>query len=46
MTALGIEGAHAKLDALVAEAESVLKPFGAKADVLRATARFIANRRT
>ena len=46
VTALGIEGAHVKLDALVAEAESVLKPFGAKADVLRATARFIANRRT
>ena len=46
VTALGIAGAHAKLDALVAEAESVLKPFGAKADVLRATARFIANRRT
>ena len=46
VTALGIDGARAKLDALVAEAETVLKPFGAKADVLRATARFIANRRT
>jgi farnesyl diphosphate synthase len=46
VTALGIEGAHAKLDALVAEAETVLKPFGAKADTLRAAARFIANRRT
>jgi farnesyl diphosphate synthase len=46
VTALGIKGAHAKLDALVAEAETVLKPFGAKADTLRATARFIANRRT
>ena len=43
---LGVAGAHAKLDALVAEAETVLKPFGAKADVLRATARFIAQRRT
>ena len=46
VTVLGVAGAHAKLDALVAEAETVLKPFGAKADVLRATARFIAQRRT
>ena len=46
VTALGIEGARAKLDALVAEAETVLKPFGSKADILRATARFIAKRRT
>jgi len=46
VTVLGIKGAHAKLDALVAEAEAVLKPFGAKADILRATARFIAQRRT
>ena len=46
VTALGIEGAHAKLDELVAEAETVLKPFSAKADTLRAAARFIANRRT
>jgi farnesyl diphosphate synthase len=46
VTALGIEGARAKLDTLVAEAEAVLKPFGQKADILRATARFIAQRRT
>ena len=46
VTALGIAGARAKLDALIAEAESVLKPFGAKADILRAAAHFIANRRT
>ena len=43
---LGIAGAHAKLDELIAEAESALAPFGGKADVLRATARFIAQRRT
>lgn len=43
---LGIAGAHAKLDELIAEAESALAPFGVKADVLRATARFIAQRRT
>jgi farnesyl diphosphate synthase len=46
VTALGIAGARAKLDALVAEAEAVLAPFGAKAGILRATARFIAQRRT
>jgi farnesyl diphosphate synthase len=43
---LGIAGAHGKLDELVAEAESALSPFGAKADILRAAARFIAQRRT
>jgi farnesyl diphosphate synthase len=46
VSTLGVKGAHAKLDALIAEAESALAPFGAKADVLRATARFIAQRRT
>jgi len=46
VTALGVAGARAKLEALVAEAESVLVPFGAKAGILRATARFIAQRRT
>jgi farnesyl diphosphate synthase len=46
VSTLGVAGARAKLDALVAEAESVLSPFGAKADILRATARFIAQRRT
>jgi farnesyl diphosphate synthase len=43
---LGIEGARARLSALLAEAEAALAPFGAKADILRATARFIAERRT
>jgi farnesyl diphosphate synthase len=43
---LGIAGAHAKLDALVAEAEAALSPFGEKADILRAAARFIAQRQT
>jgi len=42
---LGVKGAHAKLDALVAEAVDALAPFGAKADTLRAAARFIAERR-
>ena len=46
VSTLGVAGAHAKLDSLIAEAETVLKPFRAKADVLRAAARFIAQRRT
>ncbi len=46
VSTLGVKGAHAKLDTLIAEAESALAPFGAKADVLRAAARFIAQRRT
>ena len=42
---LGIKGAHERLAALVAEAEAALSLFGAKADVLRAAARFTAERR-
>ena len=45
VSTLGIAGAHARLDALVAEAEAALAPFGRKADILRATAHFVANRR-
>jgi len=43
---LGIAGARKKLDEFVGEAEDALARFGAKADVLRATAHFIAERRT
>lgn len=42
---LGSEGARAKLASLVAEAGAALAPFGAKADMLRAAARFVAERR-
>jgi len=42
---LGVKGAHARLDALIAEADAALAPFGAKADTLRSAARFIAERR-
>jgi len=42
---LGVKGAHARLAALVAEAESALVPFGGKADILRAAARFTAERK-
>ncbi|MGH6726474.1 MAG: hypothetical protein ACREB8_08015 [Pseudolabrys sp.] len=44
--ALGPDGAHAKLAALIAEAEAALAPFGVKADTPRAAARFTAERRT
>ncbi|MBS0534552.1 MAG: polyprenyl synthetase family protein [Proteobacteria bacterium] len=45
VAALGIAGARQKLERLIAEADSALAPFGAKADTLRAAARFIAERR-
>ena len=45
VSTLGVKGARAKLEALIAEAEAALAPFGAKAEILRATARFIAERR-
>ena len=40
----GVDWARKRLDALVAEAESILAPYGEKADTLRATAHFIAKR--
>ncbi|MCK9907639.1 polyprenyl synthetase family protein [Microbacteriaceae bacterium K1510] len=43
---LGIAAAHKRLDELIAEAEDVLAPFGAKADTLKAAARFIAARKS
>ncbi len=43
---LGIDGAHKRLDGLIVEGEAALAPFGAKADILRAAARFIAARKT
>jgi farnesyl diphosphate synthase len=41
---LGLEGAKARLDGLVAEAEVALKPFGEKAGRLIEAARFVAER--
>ena len=46
VTALGAAGARTRLTALVAEADAALAPFAAKADILRAAARFIAERTT
>jgi farnesyl diphosphate synthase len=42
---LGVDRARARLNELVAEANSALASFGEKSDTLRATARFIAERR-
>ncbi|MGH6791046.1 MAG: polyprenyl synthetase family protein [Pseudolabrys sp.] len=42
---LGVEGARARLGALVADAEAAIAPFGENGAVLKAAARFIANRR-
>ena len=46
VAALGVAGAHARLEALTAEADAALAPFGGKADILRAAARFIVERRS
>jgi len=43
---LGVPAARARLDHLIAQADTALAPFGAKADTLRATARFIAERQS
>jgi farnesyl diphosphate synthase len=43
---LGTAGARARLDELIKEADAALAPVAAKADSLRAAARFIAARRT
>jgi farnesyl diphosphate synthase len=43
---LGVTGAKARLQALVAEAEKVLAPFGAAAATLISAAHFIADRRS
>ena len=45
VAALGAQGARKRLGELVAEADAALAPFKDKADTLRATARFIAERR-
>ncbi len=42
---LGVAGARERLKALVADADRALVPFGADAAMLKATARFVAERR-
>lgn len=41
---LGLDGARARARALVDEADAALAPFGARADTLRETARFVISR--
>ena len=41
---LGRDGAHAQLATLVEDANRALESFGARGDILRATARFVADR--
>ena len=43
---LGVDGARTRLQALVAEAEKAIAPFGKGAAILQAAAHFIANRRS
>ena len=45
VTQLGIDGARRRLRDLLARADSALSIFGAKADVLRAAARFVVERK-
>ncbi len=44
VTLLGIDGAKARLRDLLKQADDALAPFGAKGDILRAAARFVAER--
>jgi farnesyl diphosphate synthase len=44
ITRLGVEGARQQLAQLVGDAQGALKPFGPEADILRAAARFAAER--
>jgi farnesyl diphosphate synthase len=46
VSTLGIAGARARLDELIADAEDALSAFGRKGDTLHAAARFIAARKT
>jgi farnesyl diphosphate synthase len=43
---LGPDGARTRLAALIKQADAALAPFGTKADILRAAAHFIAERKT
>ena len=45
VTQLGIDGAKQRVRDLIARADEALAPFGSKGDVLRAAARFVAERK-
>lgn len=40
----GVDWARARLDELIGQAESILAPYGERAEVLRAAAQFVAKR--
>src|SRR5438552_2831635 len=42
---LGVDGARQRIKTLLAQADTALGPFGQRADILRATARFVAERK-
>src|SRR5207302_4231545 len=46
VTQLGVEGAKRRVGDLLARADSALSIFGARGDVLRAAARFVAERKS
>ncbi len=46
VTQLGIDGAKQRINDLLAKADAALAPFGARGDVLRAAARFVAERKS
>ena len=46
MTQLGVDGAKQRVRDLLAAADSALSIFGPKGDVLRAAARFVAERKS
>ena len=46
VTQLGVGGARKRLGDLLARADSALSVFGSKGEVLRATARFVAERKS
>jgi len=46
VTQLGVDGAKQRVSDLIARGDAALLVFGAKADVLRAAARFVAERKT
>jgi farnesyl diphosphate synthase len=45
VTQLGVDGAKQRVRDLIARADDAMAPFGARGDVLRATARFVAERK-
>ncbi|MGN6311526.1 MAG: polyprenyl synthetase family protein [Xanthobacteraceae bacterium] len=45
VTQLGVDGAKQRVRDLITKADNALAPFGARGDVLRATARFVADRK-